>query len=57
MSRVITLRAFESNLDTFGNIPTPSSKFLPDWYKAIPPFIEGANKLKFPNGHGWEIKT
>lgn len=37
--------------------PQSSIKFLPDWYKQIPPFMNGDKKLKFPINLGTHNST
>ena len=37
--------------------PQPSIKFLPNWYKNIPPFKNGEKKLKFPMGFNTHNST
>jgi hypothetical protein len=32
--------------------PKPSKKYIPDWYKKIPPFSNGDTKLHYPENNG-----
>ena len=32
--------------------PKPSKKYIPDWYKKIPPFANNATKLSYPKDNG-----
>lgn len=35
----------------YGDYPRPATKFVPDWYKKIPGFMNDDKKLKFPLGY------
>jgi hypothetical protein len=47
----INFIANTKEIELFGKSPTPSIKFIPDWYKDINPFSFGQKKLSFPLEH------
>lgn len=46
MPKKISLIPSEPNTDIWYNAPQPASKYVPQWYKDIPQFMDNASKIK-----------
>ena len=54
---IITFDPTTEECSVLEHYPTPSKKHLPDWYKKIPGFSNGDDKLKFPLDYGMPNST
>jgi hypothetical protein len=52
MKNVITFNPTTEECYAIQTYPKPSKKYIPEWYKKIPIFTNGAKKLKYPLDHG-----
>jgi hypothetical protein len=52
MNKKIKIIPYTLEKELAGIPPTPAIKHLPEWYKKLSPYTDGAKKLKYPMGHG-----
>lgn len=57
VKNTITFDPTTEECSVLDHYPTPSKKHIPDWYKKIPGFSNGDNKLRFPLDYGMPNST
>lgn len=52
MTNIIKFSPIKKEASLDESYPKPSVKYVPEWYKKIPPYTGGDKKLRFPENYG-----